>query len=301
MLVRLFSLLERPRDPRPMALFRIALFAGLLVHFGPSLWNVDVDYATGGARLRLHSEWLYAHLGDVPRGLVHALALLLVTAMMAGMIGAATRLASATTMLLTWVFASWNALPVQTIALGCAWSFLPVLAVLPGASSTWSVDAALCRRRGLTPPPTTTVASVSLWLVVLPFFFAGIEKLVVGWVTNNEMAMLFRTPRGYILRDVAFWLPLQDTWFSAGIGVGTVVIELVSPVLLCFRRTRWLGLFLWQGLFFGIVALIEVPPLFFALFFFGAFLFLDSGDLERIANAVRRRHTRGVEGVERTG
>jgi hypothetical protein len=291
-----FSSLERPRDPRPMALFRIAFFAGLLVHFAPSLLAVDVEYAVDAARLRLHNGWLYTHLSELPRPLVRGLAVALLVAIGAGIVGWKTRLASAMTMLLSWVFASFNALPVQTIALGCAWSLLPVLAVFPGAASVWSVDALRARRAGRAPSPPTTVANLSLFLVVLPFFGAGIEKIVAGWMTTNEMAMLFRTPPGYILRDIAFALPLQAPWFSAGIGGLTIVVELAAPVLLLFRRTRLIGLFLWEALFVGIVALIEVPPLFFAIFFFGVLLFLDADDLERL----RLRRTARGQGASAT-
>jgi hypothetical protein len=171
-------------------------------------------------------------------------------------------------MALTWVFASFNALPVQTIALECAWSLLPVLAVFPGVSSTWSVEAVLARRRGRALPPPTTVANLAFFLVLAPFFGAGIEKIVTGWLVKNEMAMLFRTPPGYILRDVAFLLPLRATWFSVALGWLTVVVELVAPVLVCIRRTRLVGLVLWHGLCV-------------AIFVVGVFLIVDDVDLAR--------------------
>jgi hypothetical protein len=278
----LFSWLERTRDPRPIALLRITLFCGVLVHFLPSLGALDVEYVPNAVRLRLHNGWLYDHLFAFPRWLVAALAVALVLATLLAIVGFATRAASAATMALTWTFASFNALPVQTIALLCAWSLIPVFAVFPGASSAWSLDAMIARRRKTPLPPTTMVANVSAFLVVAPFFGAGIEKLVVGWATTNEMAMLFRTPPGYILRDVAYHLPLEQEWFSAGIAWLTIGVELCAPVLLLFRRTRLLGLLLWLGLFAGIVALIEVPPLFFAIFFFGAFLFLDANEVDRM-------------------
>jgi hypothetical protein len=278
---RVFALLERPRDPRAAALFRIAFFAGLLMHFGPSLGAVDVDYAADTVRLRLHNEWLYGHLAELPRGLVRGAAVALFAALVSGLVGFFTRVASATAMALTWVFASFNALPVQTIALECAWSLLPVLAVFPGVSSTWAVDAVLARRRGRTSPVPTTVANLSFFLVLAPFFGAGVEKLVTGWLVKNEMAMLFRTPPGYILRDVAFALPLRETWLSTALGWTTVVVELVAPVLLCFRRTRLAGLCAWQALFIGIFLLIEVPPLFPAIFVFGVLLVVDDVDLAR--------------------
>ena len=300
MIARLFVLLERPRDARVAALFRIAFFFGLLLHFAPSLFAVDVEYAADAVRLRLHDAWLYAHLNELPRPFVHVLAATLVAALVAGLLGFATRAASAVAMLLTWVFASFNALPVQTIALECAWSLLPVLAMFPGVSSMWSVDALRARRRGETLPAPTTVANLGFFLVVVPFFFAGIEKLVAGWATTNEMAMLFRTPPGYILRDVAFALPLQHAWLSSSIGWTTVLVELVAPVLLCFRRTRLAGLFAWQALFIGIFVLIEVPPLFPAIFVFGALLVVDEGDLRRWSKSTARTAT-GVAAASTLG
>jgi hypothetical protein len=280
-----FSVLERPRDARFAALFRIAFFFGLLLHFAPSLLAVDVDYAADAVRLRLHNAWLYAHLSELPRALVHGLAAALLVSLVAGLVGISTRVASASAMALTWVFASFNALPVQTIALECAWSLLPVTAVFPGLSSTWSVDALLARRRGQTLAAPTTVANLGFFLVVVPFFAAGVEKLIVGWMTTNEMAMLFRTPPGYILRDVAFALPLRSSSLASTFGWFTIAVELLAPVLLCFRRTRLVGLVLWQALFVGIFALIEVPPLFPAIFVFGVLLVVDGEDLARWTRA----------------
>jgi hypothetical protein len=297
MVTRLFAWLERPRDPRPVALLRITLFLGVLVHFLPSLLALDVEYAVTAVRVRLHNGWLHDHLGALPRPVVGALAVLLVLATVLGALGVATRAAGALTMLLTWTFASFNALPVQTIALLCAWSLLPVFAVFPGSASAWSVEAWRARRQGGALPPPALLGSVSLFLVVWPVFFAGVEKIVAGWLGHHEMAMLFRTPPGYLLRDVAFWFPLRSSWFSEAIAWLTVVIELSAPVLLMFRRTRWLGLVLWLGLFAGIFALIEVPPLFVAIFLFGAFLPLETDELDRLL----RRRAGPSKGMSRGG
>jgi spore coat protein CotH len=286
--------LERPRDPRPIALLRITLFFGVIVHFGPALLAHDVEFAHTAVRARLHNGWLYDHLEQVPRAVVGVFALALVASAASAACGFRVRFASAATMLLSWVFASWNALPVQTIALLCAWSLIPVYAVLPGSASTWSIDAWLAKKQGRTLEPPGAVASVAWFLVVWPVFFAGIEKIVSGWLQRNEMAMLFRTPPGYILRDVTFALPLQQEWLSQAIGWGTVFVELTAPTLLLFRRTRAVGLFLWVSLFLGIVALIEVPPLFFAIFFFGVFLSLETDELDAASRFCRRLVGRNV-------
>jgi hypothetical protein len=287
--------LERPRDPRPVALLRITLFLGVIVHFAPALVAHDIEFAHTAVRARLHNGWLYDHLEQVPRAVVAALAVALVLSAASAACGFFTRLASTATMLLTWVFASWNALPVQTIALLCAWSLIPVYAVLPGSASIWSIDAWRARRTERTLDPPGAVASVAWFLVVWPVFFAGIEKIVSGWLARNEMAMLFRTPPGYILRDVTFSLPLDNEWLSQGIGWGTVCVELTAPTLLLFRRTRAAGLLLWIGLFVGIVALIEVPPLFFAIFFFGVFLSLETGEIDGAVSLLRRLFMRRAQ------
>ncbi len=55
----------------------------------------------------------------------------------------------------------------------------------------------------------------------------------------------------------------------------TLVVELGAPIGLLFRRTRWLSLIVYQAFFAGIVAALEVPPLFYCMFAAGGLLALD--------------------------
>ena len=46
-IARLFAPFEGTRDPRPLAIVRIAFFSGLLLHFAPSLIWLDIGYGHG--------------------------------------------------------------------------------------------------------------------------------------------------------------------------------------------------------------------------------------------------------------
>ncbi|MFZ9890114.1 MAG: HTTM domain-containing protein, partial [Myxococcota bacterium] len=144
----------------------------------------------------------------------------------------------------------------------------------------------------------TVFANLILFQLLLVFFFAGVEKVMAGWPFNNEMAMLLQTPRGYLLRDWAAdlaWLERNEV--GVVLSWATIVVELLVPLGLLVRRTRLAALVVYEGFFIGVMAAMEVPPLFFALFAFGMLLILDDRDLEALrrwgSTMMQRRATRG--------
>ena len=273
----LWHCLQTPRDTRLLSLFRISFYAGLALHFFPSLWLVHDNYGPDIVRQTLWNQTVFAAGTTLSPTLLRAAALVTMGAIAAGLFGLFPRVAAVVTLVGTYCFASLNCLPVQTLALINAWAVLPVLCVCDGAAGAWSLG----RRPSLAP--TGYLGSLVLFQVLLAVGFAGVEKLLWSWPSNNEMAMLFRTPQGYILRDWSWSLSWFDNPIVSGaIGWLTVGVELTTPALLLIKKTRVVGLIVYQLMFVGIVAVIEVPPLFAALFVAGGLLALDTDDLARL-------------------
>jgi hypothetical protein len=284
----LHRFVHRPQVPQLVALFRIAFFVGVGLHFAPSLLDVEANYGASVVRSTLWSQTLHGLVPVLPPMALRVMAWATLAGIAGGALGVWPRVSALITYVGTYAFASFNQLPVQTLALTNAWAVLPVLCVCDGAASAWSVTSWWARRRGdtATPARPDVLGNLVLFQVVLAFFFAGIEKATTGWLLRNEMLNLFYTPPGYILRDVAFHIPaLRWPAVAMSLGVLTIVVELAVPVGLLFRKTRWLSVLVWQALFVGIVVLIEVPPLFFMMFSSGVLLALDAADLQ----VLRRR------------
>jgi hypothetical protein len=71
------------------------------------------------------------------------------------------------------------------------------------------------------------------------------------------------------------------TWF-------TMFVELGTPIALLVRRTRVAALIAYEAFFLGIVAMLEVPPLFYGMFAFGALLALDDAEVATAAALFER-------------
>ncbi|HEX9102695.1 MAG TPA: hypothetical protein VF997_10850, partial [Polyangia bacterium] len=102
------------------------------------------------------------------------------------------------------------------------------------------------------------------------------EKLLAGWPVTNEMGVIFSYPRGFLVRDWVAASPwLMRPLLTSALSWLTLVVELGAPVALLFRRTRFGALVAYQAFFLGIIAALEVPPLFYCMFAAGALLALD--------------------------
>jgi hypothetical protein len=196
------------------------------------------------------------------------------------------------------MFASFNGRPVQTLALVDAWAILLAWMICGGGAEALSVDATLRRRRAgsdaATEPPIAPklLSALVLYQVTLATFFAGVEKILAGWPWTNEMGIVLAYPRGFMVRDwvaASSWLhgsvvTHAFTWF-------TLIVELGAPVLFVFGRprARVVALVAYEPFFLGIVAVLQVPALFYFLFAGGGLLVLDDEQVEAISTRLRGR------------
>jgi hypothetical protein len=69
---------------------------------------------------------------------------------------------------------------------------------------------------------------------------------------------------------------------------GTLAVELGTPILLLVRRTRLYALVVYELFFLGIIAMLEVPPLFYFIFASVPVLALDDDQLTAVRSRVLR-------------
>lgn len=286
---RWFAPFEGTRDARPVAIFRIAFFGGLALHFFPSLIHLDEAYAPGALRTEEWSHWLFLHFSRISPGTLHQMALLTMIACVFGVVGLWPRLAAIVCGAGFYCFASFNGLPVQTLALLDAWAILLLWMICGGGSAAFSLEALLGKKPGERREPKLLSALI-LYQILLAVFFSGVEKLLAGWPGTNEMRILLSYPKGFLVRDWVFrsaWL--HGAALTSALTWLTVLVELGTPILLLIRRTRPWALALYELFFLGIITMLEVPPLFYFIFAFGALLALDDDDLARLGALLRRR------------
>jgi hypothetical protein len=286
---RLFSRFEGTVNPYPLAIFRIAFFVGVALHFFPSLLTLDDAYRRGALRTEEWNHWLYVNFTKIPPGALRFMAVITMGACVCGMIGLRPRIAAIVSGAGLYAFASFNGMHVQTLALINTWAILLLWSLVGGGSAVLSIDA-LMRRPAQPPREPKILPALILYQTLLAVFFSGIEKLIAGWPISNQMGILLSYPRGFMLRDWVVstsWLHSEGvtrllTWF-------TVVVEIGAPVLMLFKRTRVGALLAYEVFFLGIVAMLEVPPLFYCMFAFGGLLALDDHEVEWFLARVRRR------------
>jgi hypothetical protein len=284
-----FRPFEGDRDPYPIAIVRIALFAGLLIHFAPSLVWLDIGYGRGAIRVDSWNHWLYSHLWKLSPGVLRAMAIVTLLGCVAGLVGLRPRIAAVVAGIGCYTFASFNAIHLQTLALIPAWAMLTLWIVCGGGSAVLSIDARLG-----TPPTRedSLLGSLILFQVLLAVFFSGIEKLLAGWPMSNEMGIVLAYPKGFIVRDWVTALPfLHGSVVSNALTWLTLIVELGTPILLLVRRTRLIALAVYELFFLGIIAMLEVPPLFYFIFASVPLLALDDeqlATLRRVASLRRR-------------
>jgi len=125
--------------------------------------------------------------------------------------------------------------------------------------------------------------SLVLFQILLAVFFSGVEKLLAGWPGTNEMSIVLAYPRGFMVRDWVAALPvLHGPVMSTLLTWGTLAIELGTPILLLIRRTRIYALVAYELFFLGIIAMLEVPPLFYFIFASVPLLALDASQIRQL-------------------
>ena len=140
-IAKLFAPFEGTRDPRPLAIVRIAFFSGLLLHFAPSLIWLDVGYGRGAVRVDAWNHWLFAHLSHTPPALVRVLAILTLLALVAAIVGIRPRIAAIVGGLGCYAFASFNSIHLQTLALVPAWAILMLWMICGGGANAFAPRA----------------------------------------------------------------------------------------------------------------------------------------------------------------
>jgi hypothetical protein len=282
-----FSPFEGTRDPYPLAVFRIAFFAGVALHFFPSLLWLDIGYGRGAVRDDAWNHWLYSHLWRVSPVLVRGFAIITMAAIVAGLVGARPRIAAIVAGIGCYTFASWNSIHLQTLALIPTWAIFMLWMICGGGDAVLSI---LGKRRDSEP---RLLGSLILFQILLAVFFSGVEKLLAGWPLSNEMAIVLAYPKGFITRDWVVALPfLHGPVVSTAFTWLTLVVELGAPIALLVRRTRVIALIVWELFFLGIIAMLEVPPLFYFIFAAGPLLALDADQVKaaraRVAKVLER-------------
>ncbi len=287
---RFFARFEGTGTPYPLAIFRVAFFVGVALHFFPSLITLDDAYRRGALRSDEWSHWLYLRFDDLGPGTLRLMSIVTMLACVCGAIGLRTRVAAIVAGLGVYSFASFNGLPVQTLALVNTWAIFLLWGLVGGGSGALSVDAWASRE---TPVEPRLLPGLILAQTLIGVFFAGIEKLLAGWPFVNEMGVLLSYPKGFLLRDWVTQVGLLHhplvtrtfTWF-------TIVVEVGAPPLLLWKRTRLAALIAYEAFFLGIIAMLEVPPLFYCMFAFGALLALDDDDVSALVARSRALRSR---------
>ncbi|HEX8953593.1 MAG TPA: hypothetical protein VF945_17170, partial [Polyangia bacterium] len=162
---RLFAGFEGTRGARLVALYRVAFFGGLALHFFPGLVHLDDAYAAGGLRIAEWNQWLYVHFPTMSRGVVRAASIVTMLGVVAGLVGLRPRVAAIVSFAGLYAFASFNALPTQTLALVNAWAILLLWALCGGGSAAFSVDALLRATPARGEP--RLFATLALWQTLL--------------------------------------------------------------------------------------------------------------------------------------
>jgi hypothetical protein len=273
----------------------VAFFSGLALHFFPTLLWLDEAYRPGAIRTEEWSPWLYEHFWRIPHWQLQALAIVTMAACACAIVGFRTRVSAAIAGLGCYAFASFNGLHLQTLALIDAWAILILWSICGGGGAAFSVDARLAGTKGTPPREPRLLPGLILYQVLLGVFFSGVEKLLAGWPWTNEMGVILSYPRGFIVRDWVAASPwLHGSLVTHTLSWLTLAVELGTPIALLSKRTRLVALAAFEAFFLGIITMLEVPPLFYCVFAFGALLALDDDEVERATTWLRRRLPRAT-------
>lgn len=284
----MFRFFSGSANPYPLALFRVALYSGIMLHFWPSLFFLSENYKPTAFREQQWSRGLFDLLPLLPDWAPYGIAAVFMAACLCGLLGLLPRTAAILTFAGTYTFASFNSIHLQTLALSSIWAALPILAISGSGSEALSVRNLISRDQP--GRAKQWAAAVLLLQLLIGFFFAGVEKLLAGWPFTNEMYLFLNYPQGFMVRDWIFAVPILQT-VTAGyvLSLATVAIELCIAPFLLWQRTRWIALFVFQAFFIGVVAALEVPPLFWFVYASGAILVINDADIAALRSRLGRQ------------
>ncbi len=291
---RIFRPFEGTRSAYPVAIFRIGFFTGLALHFFPTLLWLDEAYRPGALRSEQWNAWLYEHFLQVPHGLLRALSIITMLGCVTAILGLYPRASAIVCGIGLHVFASFNSMYVQTLALVPAWAILILWMICGGGGAAVSVRS----KQGAVSEPgppmePRLLPALILFQALLGVFFSGVEKVIAGWPWSDEMGVILSYPRGFMVRDwVAASSLLHGSFVGHALSWLTLVVELGTPIGLLFRRTRVASLVLYELFFFGIITMLEVPALFYCIFAFAGLLALDDDQVARALSFLGRLRER---------
>ncbi len=291
---RYFRPFEGTRSAYPLGLFRIGFFTGLALHFFPTLLWLDEAYRPGALRSEQWNEWLYNHFLQVPHGVLRALSIVTMLGCVTAILGVYPRASAIVSGMGFYLFASFNSMYVQTLALIPTWAILLLWMICGGGAAAASVRFPRKAQAEAGPPvEPRLLPALILFQVLLGVFFSGLEKVIAGWPWSDEMGVILSYPRGFMVRDwVAASTFLHGSFVGHALSWLTVVVELGTPVGLLFRRTRLVSLVLYELFFLGIITMLEVPALFYCIFAFGGVLALDDEQVTRALSFLGRARAR---------
>lgn len=290
----------RPLDPRPLAVFRIAIGLLCLVIFSASLPNWHRFYGADGI-ISLNSAEFRNDRVNSPWGLFYWTegVLPVETWWVAGMafstlllIGLRTRLATFGMLILIDAMLRRNTYLANGEDMVVRMSLLYCLFIDLGA--VWSVDARKRARCGR-PPVTALFAwpirmlqiNVALiYAISLPYKLAQDP----GWVTGDALHWT-------IASDM--WGPYEHPWLTLAYGgllrklmtFGTVFVEAFFPLAVRFNRTRRPAIAMITGLHLGIALMIPNVT-FFTLSMVCTFMaFLTATDMDALQNIAARLYS----------
>ena len=266
---KLFSLLKldplfTPVRPEAGSLFRIIFFFSILLHYLPIVLEHSANFAPGSYRVSMGSSRLFQLLPTLGNFAIYFMHSLFLTTSALAICGIAVRMSSWLLIFSLHFYVSVNSLNVNTLAIWPVFSILFVTAIFPGFDGCFVVPLPFKKK----PQPPYLLAYLLILIQILgSFFFAGIEKLIAGWVTSNPMHILLNYPRGTMPRSWVYALPFLQSppvgWLFTGL---TLLLELFAPVLFIFKKTRIYAFILYQLFFLGIFFMLMVPPLFYLLY-----------------------------------
>jgi hypothetical protein len=288
---RLFARTSGLGHPLPLALFRILIYGTCLLHFAPVVLAPNDNFGRSAFRVSNWDPAIFDLGANLPRVIVLVLGGMSMVGAFLGVVGVAPRVAAILTGAGCYSLASLNGLNVQTLALGPLWGILTIWSIAGGGAG------ALSLRRGRRSVDGVEEDRLSRGLIgyflLLTVFLAGIEKLWSAWPYASQMDRLLMYPSATLLRGWAVAGPTESrqVW-GAALDWLTLSVELLIPLWIFAFSVRWLSVLIWIGFFLGIVAVLEVPPLFLGEYLVVPLLLIDDEKLGVVIAGRRCASTR---------
>ena len=259
--------------------FHRVFFSAVLVHFAPSILHFRENYGADAFRVDAWNTTLFSVMSDAPEWVGAAIAVISVLAALLGILGWQIRINALLCFFGFYCLASANSMNVGAIVLTDVWAILIITGLFYRADKP-----SLCRR-------------LILIQIFAAFFAAGLQKLLAGWPIQNDLFVFLNAPPGIITRK---WVSSVAILRSEAMGEfltwSTVLIELFVPILALFERTRRAAGLVCICFFVGLIAVMDVPWLFFLIYGAGALLLLGVGTERKPLSRGRtpRQRTREV-------